>query len=466
MQLSSIDHNHRDQPFRLETGTKILFANFPADGHFNPLTGLAAHLKRIGCDVRWYTAERYRAKVEKLGLAFYPFGRALDFFTDPAGMASPKRACCKTAIGRLNFDIVHAFVLRGAEFYEDVKEIRQDFSFDLVIADICFTGIPFIREKMNLPVMAIGILPLTKTSKDLPPSGLAMTPDYSFAGRLKQAFLRKLAKKVLFAWSDRVMHREFARHGIDVRNEFLFDVLYAKSSLVLQSGCPGFEYWRSDLGEKIKFIGALLPQRTNRTDSTFWFDDRLLRYKKSILVTQGTVEPDVNKIIVPTLEAFKHSDVLVIATTGGNGTEDLRRHYPQANLIIEDFIPFAAVMPHVQAYVTNGGYGGVMLGIQHGLPLVVAGVHEGKNEINARIGYFGLGINLKTETPRPVQIRYAVETILSNPSYKQGVKKLREELESYDPAALCEHYIARLLPAKRKASVSEETPDKEPALEE
>ena len=466
MQLSSIAYNDSEPLLHLEPGTKILIANFPADGHFNPLTGLAAHLKRIGCDVRWYTSERYRARVEKLGLPFYPFRRAIDFFTDPAGMASPKRARCKTAIGRLNFDIVHAFVLRGAEFYEDVKEIRQDFSFDLVIADICFTGIPFIREKMNLPVVAIGILPLTKTSKDLPPSGLAMTPDYSFAGRLKQAFLRKLAKKVLFARSDKVMHREFARYGIDVENEFLFDVLYTKSSLVLQSGCPGFEYWRSDLDAKIKFIGALLPRPANRADTKFWFDERLLRYKKSILVTQGTVEPDVNKIIVPTLEAFKNSDVLVIATTGGSGTEDLRRHYPQANLIIEDFIPFAAVMPHVQAYVTNGGYGGVMLGIKHGLPLVVAGVHEGKNEINARIGYFGLGINLKTETPRPVQIRCAVEAVLSNPSYKQGVEKLRGELEGFDPDALCEHYVARLLPAKRKMPVSEKAPDTEPALEE
>src|SRR5215213_5378130 len=52
----------------IKPGTKILFANFPADGHFNPLTGLAAHLKKIGCDVRWYTSDRYQAKIERLGI--------------------------------------------------------------------------------------------------------------------------------------------------------------------------------------------------------------------------------------------------------------------------------------------------------------------------------------------------------------------------------------------------------------
>jgi UDP:flavonoid glycosyltransferase YjiC (YdhE family) len=103
---------------------------------------------------------------------------------------------------------------------------------------------------------------------------------------------------------------------------------------------------------------------------------------------------------VPTLEAFKGTDCLVIATTGGSRTAELKARYPQENFIIEDFIPFNDVMPYASVYVTNGGYGGVMLGIENHLPLVVGGVHEGKNEINARVGYFKLGINLGTEKPK------------------------------------------------------------------
>ena len=446
---------------KLKPGTKILFANFPADGHFNPLTGLAAHLKAIGCDVRWYTSRHYAPKIEKLGLPFYPLKRALDYTTEAAAMEE-ERAKCKTAISKLNFDLVNAFILRGPEYYEDINEIYSRFRFDLLIADICFTGIPFIREKLNVPVIAIGVLPLGNTSKDLPPSGLGMTPSSSFFGRLKQAFLRKLAKHVLFAKADKVMHGELKRYGIDGNKEFVFDMLYTKSSLVLQSGCPGFEYKRSDLNPKIKFIGALLPHSGSKKTAKPWFDERVKQYKKIVLVTQGTVETDVNKIIVPTLEAFKDSDVLVIATTGGSGTEELRKRYPQANFIIEDFIPFDDVMPYAQVYITNGGYGGVMLGIQHRLPLVVAGVHEGKNEINARIGYFQLGFNLKTESPTPLQIRCAVEDILVNPLYKNNVEKLRRELATYQPNELCEHSIAELLPLKRKAVVEAEEPALEP----
>ena len=49
-------------------GRKILFASFPADGHFNPLTGLAVHLKELGYDVRWYTSRSYAGKLSRLGI--------------------------------------------------------------------------------------------------------------------------------------------------------------------------------------------------------------------------------------------------------------------------------------------------------------------------------------------------------------------------------------------------------------
>jgi UDP:flavonoid glycosyltransferase YjiC (YdhE family) len=87
----------------------------------------------------------------------------------------------------------------------------------------------------------------------------------------------------------------------------------------------------------------------------------------------------------------------------------------------------------------------VLLGIQHELPLVVAGIHEGKNEINARIGYFKLGINLKTENPKPEQMRLGIEQVLTNPVYKNNVEELSREFNQYNPTVLCARYVAQLI---------------------
>ncbi len=100
----------------------------------------------------------------------------------------------------------------------------------------------------------------------------------------------------------------------------MFDLGIKKATLLLQSGTPSFEYKRSDLGKNVRFIGPLLPY-SKQKQHVVWFDERLMQYRKIVLLTQGTVEKDVTKLIVPTLEAFKNTDTLVICTTGGSSNK-------------------------------------------------------------------------------------------------------------------------------------------------
>ena len=425
-------------------GKKILFASFPADGHFNPMTGIAVHLQWLGCDVRWYTSDLYATKLKNLQIPHFPFRKALNVTGDNINQVFPERENINGKVAKLNFDITNVFVRRGPEFFDDIKEIHKEFPFDLMVADCAFTGIPFVADKLGIPVIAIGVLPLFQTSKDLAPSGLGITPSYSFFGKIKQGMLRFAAGKILFRQANKVMRNIMEEHGIEHHNLGVFDILVNKASLLLQSGTPGFEYFRSDLGKHIRFIGPLLPYQSKKQKAP-WHDARLNQYEKIIVVTQRTVEKNVEKIFVPTLEAFKNTDTLVIATTGGSGTVMLKERFPQKNLVIEDFIPFGDIMPYADVYISNGGYGGVMLGIENQLPLVVAGVHEGKNEINARIGYFKLGVNLNTETPKSHQIRKAVEEAIGNPVYKESIIRLGNEFRGYEPNELTTFYIKDVL---------------------
>lgn len=430
--------------FQSRSGAKkILFANFPADGHFNPLTGLAKYLQAAGHDVRWYTSPTYKNKLAKLGIPFYPFQKAVDVSNNDFDKAFPDRLKHKTQISRLKFDMINAFIKRGPEYYADIQDIYQEFPFDLMVADVLFTGIPFVKELMRVPILSIGVMPLTETSKDLPPAGLGMTPSNSFFGKIKQNILRTVSERLIFGEPRKVMYELFEQYKIPHNNDGLFDVSIRKSDLLLQIGTPGFEYYRSDLGTNIRYIGALLPHSSAHHQR--WTDNRLNRYERVVLVTQGTVEKDIEKILVPTLRAFRNSDVLVVATTGGSGTEELRQRFPDDNFIIEDFIPFNDVMPYAHVYITNGGYGGVMLGIENKLPMIVAGLHEGKNEICARVGYFKLGINLKTEKPRPEDLRAAAEEIFTNNEYRINVAMMCSEFSSYDTYNLFGHYVDELL---------------------
>jgi len=419
---------------------KILFANIPFDGHFNPLTSLAVHLKECGHDVRWYTQAIYEPKLKKLGIYHYPFDRAIQLNQFNLDNVFSDRLKYKGQIKRLNFDLQNVFVLRTPEFYEDIADINKTFNFDILIADVMFTAIPLVKHLLKKPVVAIGVVPLVETSKDLAPAGLGLQPDYSFLGRQKQNLLRFLTDKVLFGPTHRLYRKIMANYGIRTQGNTM-DFLVKSATLFLQSGTPGFEYHRQDLGKNIRYIGALLPSPSGSGSSDTGLQLKARLFEKVVLVTQGTIEKDPAKLIIPTLEAFKDTRYLVIATTGGSQTEQLRSRYRNHNVVIEDFIPFDEVLPFTDVFVTNGGYGGVMLGIGHQVPLVVAGMHEGKNEINARVGYFRLGINLQTESPSPEQVRKAVREVLGTREYKNNATALGKEFSKYNPALLCEKYV-------------------------
>lgn len=430
------------------TPKKILFANAPFDGHFNPLVPLALHLKAQGHDVRWYTGSAFESRVAQHNIPFYRCINAVDIQQDTLNEIFPERRRLNGQVAKLKHDLKHVFILRSVEYFEDIKTINRSFDFDLMIADVAFTAIPFVKSKLQKPVISIGILPLPQSSVDLPPSGLGLTPARSFFGKMNQRMLRYLSDALIFSESKKLVDALYRRYKMKLVKGNVFDVLCADATLLLQSGTPGFEYYRSDLGKNIRFIGPLLPLKGNNNSSKK--TDLGGDYRKRVLVTQGTVEKDPSKLILPTIEAFKNDpDVQVIVTTGGSFTEELRSRYSKSNIIIEDFIPFDEVMPQVDVFVTNGGYGGVLLSIENSVPMVVAGLHEGKNEICARVGYFNLGHNLRTETPSVQQVRRAVDMVAGNSIYKQAVEKLREEFSEYKPLELLDQYVEEAMRLKK-----------------
>jgi MGT family glycosyltransferase len=353
-------------------------------------------------------------------------------------------------IEKLNFDMINSFANRSTEYYADIKEIYKDFPFDLLITDSLFPAIPFVKVNMHIPVIAVGIVPLAEDSVDLAPYGMALPPTKDEEKQAEYEKLRDFAKNVLFKPSIDAFDASLKKNGIFVEKSAPFNLLIKEANLYLQIGTPGFEYKRRDIGGNIRFVGALLPYSA-QNEKKSWYDERLSKYSKIVLVTQGTVEKDTSKLLEPTLSAFKDTDVLVIATTGGSGTEELRNSYDWENVIIEDFIPFSQVMPYATVYVTNGGYGGTLLSIKNKLPMVAAGVHEGKNEVCKRIDYFSIGIDLQTEIPTPEAIREAVEKVVSDAAYKENITMLSEEFATYNPEKLCADYMAELLAEKVNA---------------
>ena len=82
--------------------------------------------------------------------------------------------------------------------------------------------------------------------------------------------------------------------------------------------------------------------------------------------------------------------------------------------------------------VTNGGYGGSLQALGHGVPLVIAGATEDKVEVAARLAWTGAAVNLAAETPGQGEIAAAVLKVLDDVAFREHAGRLREESLRHD----------------------------------
>jgi UDP:flavonoid glycosyltransferase YjiC (YdhE family) len=88
-------------------------------------------------------------------------------------------------------------------------------------------------------------------------------------------------------------------------------------------------------------------------------------------------------------------DVLVVVTTGGRSLDAIPGSVP-SNVRLATYLPFEWLLPKVDVLVTYGGYGSVNQALSFGVPLVTAGLTEYKADVNVRVAWSGVGINLAT----------------------------------------------------------------------
>jgi MGT family glycosyltransferase len=355
----------------------------------------------------------------------------------------PERAQLK-GIAKFKFDIREVFIAAVPGQVADIEALLDDVRADVIVAEPGMAAAAkVIEQRYGIPWATCGISAFAMKSIDTAPFGLGLRPARSPLGRLRNRVLHALIYRTLYRAIDRDYHAMRATLNMEPTEGGAFEATLSPH-LYIQPTVPSFEYPRRDLGPQVQFVGPLLPPAPAGFEPPAWWDEMLADPRPVVLVTQGTIATDPHELLGPTREALRDEPVQVIAVTGGPDPADLPA---PANARIERFVPFAALMPHVSAMITNGGYGGLHFALAHGVPLVVAGASEEKPELVARVNWSGVGIGMRTQRPRPERLRAAVRRLLSEPSYAAAALALRAEMEGYDGPARAADLVVELADA-------------------
>ncbi|WP_426939227.1 glycosyltransferase [Pseudarthrobacter sp. S3] len=281
-------------------------------------------------------------------------------------------------------------------------------------------------------------IPNMESDPQVPPLFFGFRPPRNPMEKAIQGLAGLLSDKVILRPASQSYRRQHTAYGQAVPREGrLTDEPYRCSDAIIQTGPESLDFPRRRVNPKVHYVGALLPYRSaGQSVAGRGAGDGLPRnYPATLVITQGTVDNlDQDKLIVPALEEVKDMDALVIVATSGHGTEALTARFAQPNVVVRDYVDFAEVFDFTDCFITNGGFGGVQLSLSKGVPLVVSGINEGKSDVNARVEYAGVGINLRTESPKPADIAAAVGKILADPGWKSRARKMQEQFEGEDPA--------------------------------
>lgn len=412
---------------------KILIASTPATGHLNPLLAITQILRTEGHEIAFLTGTAFRARVEASGVKFFPLPESVDFDLREILSVVPELKDIPPGLEWLRVACERIFVDAIPGQHQGLLQALRQFPADIIVADDMLFGVlPMLLgpRSQRPPIALCGTSFLHWAREDGAPNFLGLPPAKTDQERDQYAALARDYDAAVDQPVSLRLNRALKTFGVGPIAMPLFHSVVALGDAYLQLSVPSFEFPR-EIPSSVHFVGTP-PIIANQVPPPSWAEE-LDGTRKIVLVTQGTVaNHNFNLLVAPTLAALADEpDILVIATAGGRPVDAIPGKVP-SNARIASYLPFEWLLPNVDVLVTNGGYGSVNQALSFGIPLVTAGLTEDKADVNARVAWSGVGINLATNEPTPEALREAVRTVLDQPRYQFRATQIADEFAEID----------------------------------
>ncbi|PYI02360.1 UDP-Glycosyltransferase/glycogen phosphorylase [Aspergillus sclerotiicarbonarius CBS 121057] len=433
----------------------VVIACATASGHTLPFLPHAVHLTKQGFDVSFISGPDFRNAIQRTGATFYPTEniytaetlQALNTIPD-----GPSRAIFNV---KTNFIDVTARRMKTLQTVLETLREKHPNREVVIVQELLYMGTwPFIlgaplpKGYDQFPrTIIFGTGSLLISSIDTAPFGPGLPPDSTEEGRARNAAMYGAMKDMdaeLIDYANTV----YAGLGATVKvTEPLFDFWTTGHDIMLQPCSPSVEYPRSDLSPKIRFVGGTPRMEIDPSMALpGWWDElkankQTASPKKVVFVTQGTFRIDYTELIIPTMQALANRDDVMVISVLGIRDARLDGFEIPNNAKVVDYLSYDAVLPYIDVFVTNGGYGSFTHGIMNGVPMVMAGTGQDKAEVSMRVEWAGIGVNLRTDNPSLEAIRDGVDKIITDPGFKTRSVDIQRENEELDCAAALERFI-------------------------
>ncbi len=358
---------------------RVLFTSCPAYGHLLPMLPLIRAAERAGHDVRVATGPDLLGPLTARGLDGHGVGPIWQkaWSAHQAVWSAPDLP----EEQKMMDGVVALFGSPALARLADLASMAQEWRPDVIVHEVLEAAGPLLARRLGVPGVVHGFGPMFPFYAELlGPVGAAIgEPDLWVQASSEQALdlcPPSLQPDGPLPWPDARPLRPSA-------------------------GEPG-----------------QLPQRV----ADLLAADRPIAY-----FTLGTVKNAEAADFKAGLTALADYDGVVIATTGRRIDPDELGPLP-AHVIVEEFVPQAAVLERTDLLVSHSGSGTMLGGLVHGIPQVALPRGTDQPQNAALLARAGAGLVVAPEDYAVETIRAAVGEVAGDPAYRAAAERVRDEI--------------------------------------
>lgn len=361
---------------------RILMSSVPQHGHLLPLFPLARAFQDRGHDVAVLTAAGMTPVLAAQGLKLLPAGPLPDaLFAEVARRTGADPASAPTPGSVAEFFAGTRIDLTA----EEALAVTEDFSPELVVAELCDYVGPLVAAKTDTPVATLAF-------------GPPLPPVFTEA---MDAMARTRHEARGLPWQPR---------------KWLLDTWPASMRADEWQRPEGWLPLRPEAFREPGSTAAKLP----------------VSARQRVLVTFGTWFSDPAKLN-PLLQELSTLDVDVVVTLGLAARPE-EFDVDRERVAFVGFTPMDDLLDGVDVVITHGGAGTTAAALMKGVPLVV--LPQGADQFfqAERVAAAGAGIALALPVQTPANLVAAVRKVLQDAGFREKVTTIAEEIAAMPDA--------------------------------
>jgi len=368
--------------------SKIAFFCIPAHGHTNPTLEVVKELIYQGHEVRYYSYECMREKIESTGAEYFSCD---DYdFEQKLTPADGKRIA-----EDMSFAIeilVSSTLAMDAALLEQIKQWKPD----CIVADSMALWGKLIAKKLNIPFV----------------SSTTTFAFNKYSAKVMQGSLKDLFKVLIQMGKAKKHIKRLQENGYDIKN--VLEIIQNDNdtdTIVYTS--PEFQPYSDTFSDRYVFVGPSIRPTNEVFEKT---------REKMVYISMGTVNNDMTVFYKNCIDALKDSDYQVVLSVGSQVDIKQLEDYViksegKAQFHVFPYVNQIAVLKKADAFITHCGMNSVSEALYFKVPLVMYPQTNEQKGVAFRVNELEAGLYLSGDSISEIQI--ILKELLQQAKYKE-----------------------------------------------